>query len=61
MTALVRLLGLVPDVETVRAELKSGDRRLLGSVSSLHDPGHIAWSVVEDADDAQAAFARLAD
>lgn len=58
---LVCLLGLVPDVETVRAELKPGERRLLGSVSALHDPGHIAWSVVEDADDARAAFARLAD
>ncbi len=58
---LVRLLTLVEDVEAVRRELKPAERTRLGSISALRDESHRAWSSVVDADDARAAFARLAD
>jgi hypothetical protein len=58
---LVRLLALVEDVEVVREELRPRERIRLGSLSALMDEAHPAWSIAVDTDDAQAAFARLAD
>jgi predicted nucleotidyltransferase len=58
---LVRLLSLVPDVEAVRGELKPGERRGLAQVAPLTDAANRAWRAVLDPDDAQAAFARLAE
>lgn len=58
---LVRLLGLVVDVDAVRGELKPRERIRLGSISALRDADHPAWSVLVDPDDAQAALGRLAD
>lgn len=58
---LVRLLGLVEDVEAVRGEMKPRERQRLGSISALQDEDHPAWSVAIDPDDARAALARLAD
>lgn len=58
---LVRLLALVTDVEAVRCELKAPERQALGRVGPLADENHRAWRAVPDPDDAQAAFARLAD
>lgn len=57
---LVRLLSIVVDVGAVRDELKPAERRALGKVGPLTDPGHRAWRVVRDTEEAQAAFARLA-
>lgn len=56
---LVRLLALVGDIETVRLELRPSERRLLGSIVELVDPDHRCWSLVDGADDARAALARL--
>jgi predicted nucleotidyltransferase len=58
---LVRLLSLVTDVEAVRGELKPGERRGLAQVAPLTNAGDRAWRAVLDPDDAQAAFARLAE
>lgn len=58
---LVRLLALVADVEAVRSEMKPAERRGLGRTTPLADATHRAWRAVLDPDDAQAAFARLAD
>ena len=58
---LVRLLGLVVDVEAVRSELEPRERTRLGSISALRDEDHPAWSVLVDPDDARAALGRLAD
>jgi predicted nucleotidyltransferase len=58
---IVRLLGLVDDVEAVRGDLKPHERNRLGSISALRDEDHPAWSVLVDPDDARAAFGRLAD
>ncbi len=57
---LVRLLGLVRDVEAARAELKPAERRSLGRVGPLADDGARAWRAAADPDEAHAAFARLA-
>jgi predicted nucleotidyltransferase len=58
---LVRLLGLVEDVDAVRGELKPRERIRLGSIAELRDEDHPAWSILGDSDDALAAFGRLAD
>jgi predicted nucleotidyltransferase len=58
---LVRLLALVNDVEMVRAELKTSERRGLGAITALGDETNAAWDVVPDPDDARAAFGRLVD
>lgn len=58
---LVRMLALVADVTAVRRELKPADRRGLAQVVPLADAANRAWRAVIDADDAQAAFARLSD
>jgi hypothetical protein len=58
---IVRLLGLVDDVEAVRGELSPRERNRLGSISALGDQDHPAWSILIDPDDAQAALGRLAD
>lgn len=58
---LVRLLSLVTDVEAVRGELKPGERQGLAQVAPLTDAANRAWRTVLNRDDAQAAFARLAD
>ena len=58
---LVRLFALVYDVESVRAELKTSERRRLGAITALRDETHAAWDVVADPDDARAAVGRLAD
>jgi hypothetical protein len=58
---LVRLLGLVDDVEAVCGELKPSERKRLGSISARGDEDHPTWSILFDPDDARAAFGRLAD
>jgi predicted nucleotidyltransferase len=58
---LVRLLGLVADVEVTRADLKAAERRSLGRVGPLADELGRAWRALADPDDARAAFARLSD
>lgn len=58
---LVRLLSLVVDVERVRQQLKPSERSGLGRIPVLTDASSTVWSVVPDADDARAAFARLSD
>jgi hypothetical protein len=58
---IVRLPGLVDDVEAVRGELSPRERNRLGSISALGDQDHPAWSILIDPDDAQAALGRLAD
>jgi predicted nucleotidyltransferase len=58
---IVRLLGLVDDVEAVRGNLKPRERSRLGSISAIRDEDHPAWSVLLDPDDARAALGRLAD
>ncbi len=57
---LVRLLALVADVEAVRAELTSAERRALGRVRPLDEPGHRSWRASSDPEEARAALARLA-
>jgi predicted nucleotidyltransferase len=56
---LVRLLALVTDVESVRAELKPAERRGLAQVAPLADASHLAWRAVPDPADAQSALVRL--
>jgi hypothetical protein len=58
---LVRLLGLVADIEVTRADLKAAERRSLGRVGPLADERGRAWRALADPDDARAAFARLSD
>lgn len=58
---LVRLLGLIVDVQTVRVELKLDERKRLGAIAPLRDDTSRAWSVAADPDEARAAFARLID
>jgi len=58
---LVRLLALVADVEAMRGDLKPIERRALAQIAPLADVANRAWRAVIDADDAQAAFARLSD
>ncbi len=56
---LVRLPALVPAVELVREDLKSAERRALGSIGALHDRGRRDWRVAADPNDARAAFVQL--
>jgi hypothetical protein len=56
---LVRLLAIVLDVASVRAELRPAERRALGQIRPLADPAHRAWRVAPDPEEAPAALARL--
>jgi hypothetical protein len=58
---LACLVDVVEDVEVVRVELKPAERRSLGSGGLLAYEGARAWRAAADADDARAAFVRLAD
>jgi hypothetical protein len=58
---LVRLLGLVDDLDEVRSHLRPRERRDLGSIASLRDASNAVWSAAADPDEARAAFARLSD
>lgn len=58
---VVRMLALVDDVEAVRAQLKPAERRALGRMTGLRDPGGAGWRVLPFPRDAQAAWARLHD
>ena len=58
---IVRLLGLVDDVEAVHGDLKPHERKRLGAIAALRDEDHPAWSILVDPDDARAALGRLAD
>jgi predicted nucleotidyltransferase len=58
---LVRLFGLVTDVEETRANLKPAERRALGLIGRLAQPDDSAWLAVKDRSDARSAFRRLTD
>ena len=58
---VIRMLALVDDVEAVRAQLKPAERRALGRMKGLWDPGAANWRVLPFPQDAQAAWARLHD
>ena len=58
---VIRMLALVDDVEAVRAQLKPAERRRLGRMKGLWDPGAANWRVLPFPQDAQAAWARLHD
>lgn len=58
---LVRLLGIVDDVEVVRSELKPSERRALGRIAALRDPASPSWRATRSPEDARAALARLHD
>ncbi|MBI2780768.1 MAG: hypothetical protein HYX55_03090 [Chloroflexi bacterium] len=58
---LVRLLGIVDDVEVVRSELKLSERRALGRIAALRDPSSPSWRATRSPEDARAALARLHD
>ena len=54
---LARLLALVPDVNSLRAELTAGERRSLRAHRALLDVGHPAWRRVAGRQDGVAALA----
>ena len=58
---LVRLLGIVDDVEVVRSELTLRERKALGRIPVLHDATSEAWRATRSPQDARAALARLRD
>jgi len=53
---LVRLAALVGDVEALRSEMKPAERRLLGRVRPLVDPGSRLWRTAADPEEARAAL-----
>jgi predicted nucleotidyltransferase len=58
---LVRLLALVDDVESMRADFEPKERRRLGAVTPLADPAHSAWLAGQDPEEANLAWERLKD
>jgi Domain of unknown function (DUF1814). len=58
---LVRLLGIVEDVDVVRLELKAAERRALGRLAALDNPAAAAWRATRSSENARAALARLRD
>lgn len=58
---LVRLLGIVDDVEVVRSELRPKERKALGRIPVLHEATSEVWRATRSPQDARAALARLRD
>jgi hypothetical protein len=58
---LVRLFGLVTDVDEARSALKPVERRALGSIDRLVRPDDSSWLAVDDGNEARSAFRRLVD
>lgn len=58
---LARLLALVGDVNSIRADLTRRERGYLRDRVELLDPDHPAWAGIANADDAIIALRRLAD
>lgn len=58
---LARLLALVNDVESMRQEMSSNERKYLRARSELRDPRHPAWSGIPNAEDAIIALERLSE
>lgn len=58
---LARLLALVGDVEAMRQEMSSNERRYLRARSELRDDRHPAWSGVVTAENAIIALERLSE
>jgi hypothetical protein len=56
---LARLLALVDDIETIRGEMRRGERKYLQARSELRDPRHVAWNGIASAEDAIIALERL--
>jgi hypothetical protein len=58
---LARLLALIDDVEAMRQEMSSNERRYLRARSELRDVRHPAWSGIRNPENAIIALERLAE
>lgn len=58
---LARLLALVGDVEPMRQEMSSKERKYLRARSELRDPRHPAWNGIANAEDGIIALERLSE
>lgn len=56
---LARLLVLVDDLDAIRAQMTTSDRRHMGAVRALTDPAHPAWLSIPRATDGAIALERI--